>query len=259
MATFLFDKIVFGPVKSRRLGVSLGINLLPLNCKLCNFDCIYCECGFTLLGENEATTLPTREEVYRALKIKLYEMRTNNEILDVITFAGNGEPTIHPLFPDIINDTVQLRNSCYPSAAISVLSNSTMLDDNSVVEALKKVDQNILKLDSGLLSTILTLNRPIGEFDLMKLIHQLKQFDGKLIIQSMFVSGDIDGKQIDNTSEEDLQSWVAILKEVNPQEVMIYTIDRDTPYKGLKKVPVSVLNSIASRVKTLGIKVKVSE
>jgi wyosine [tRNA(Phe)-imidazoG37] synthetase (radical SAM superfamily) len=258
MATFLFDKIIFGPVKSRRLGISLGINLLPVNCKICNFDCIYCECGFTLAAKEIANSLPTREEVYQALKAKLYETRQKDESLDVITFAGNGEPTIHPLFPDIIDDTIQLRNNYFPSAAISVLSNSTMLDDPAVVGALKKIDQNILKLDSGLLSTIEILNRPLGKIDLEKLIRQFKQFDGKLIIQSMFIRGTIDGKWVDNTTEDDLQSWEAIIKEVQPQMVMIYTIARDTPYKGLKKIPVKVLEEISLRIKKLGIKVQIS-
>ena len=258
MGTFLFDKIIFGPVKSRRLGISLGVNLLPVGCKICNFDCIYCECGFTIPLKDKNNALPTREEVYQALKSKLYEMRQNGELLNVITFAGNGEPTIHPLFSDIVDDTIQLRNTYFPTTAISVLSNSTMLDDQAVVKALKKVDQNILKLDSGLVSTIEILNRPIGKVDIKKLIEQFKQFNGKLIIQSMFTKGSINGKWVDNTTEEDLQSWAAIIKEIQPQMVMIYTIERDTPFEGLKKINEKELEGISLRIKKIEIKVQIS-
>ena len=257
MSTFLFDKIVFGPVKSRRLGVSLGINLLPVDRKLCNFDCVYCECGLNIKGSSNSP-LPLRKEVYEALELKLTEMQQSGETPDVITFAGNGEPTMHPDFDTIIQDTIDLRNQFFPQSLISVLSNSTMLHKPSVVEALKKVDQNILKLDSGLLSTIVKLNKPTGNYDLGKIIAQLKEFEGNLIIQTMFTRGEVDGTMIDNTLEEDVFSWQKTIETIKPKMVMIYTIDRDTPFDGLKKIPKSELESIAQRIKLLGIDIQVS-
>ena len=257
MSTFLFDKIVFGPVKSRRLGVSLGINLLPVDRKLCNFDCVYCECGLNIKGSGNSP-LPLRKEVYEALELKLSEMQQSGETPDVITFAGNGEPTMHPDFDTIIQDTIDLRNKFFPQSLISVLSNSTMLHKPSVVEALKKVDQNILKLDSGLLSTIVKLNKPTGNYDLGKIIAQLKEFEGNLIIQTMFTRGEVDGTMIDNTLEEDVCSWQKTIETIKPKMVMIYTIDRDTPFDGLKKIPKSELESIAQRIKLLGIDIQVS-
>ena len=257
MPTFLFDNIVFGPLKSRRLGVSLGINLLPLDRKFCNFDCIYCECGLNEAGKGSAH-LPSRKEVYDALESKLSIMKGANEIPDVITFAGNGEPTMHPHFSEIVKDTINLRNIYFPSTNISVLSNSTMLHKSDVMEALKTVDQNIMKLDSGLLSTIQKLNAPTGEYDVEKIIAQLKSFDGKLIIQTMFTKGDVKGNWIDNTSDEDLNSLEEALKTIKPRTLMIYTIDRDTPFQGLQKISKEALTQIAKRFELLGIKVQVS-
>ncbi|HEX2935783.1 MAG TPA: radical SAM protein [Bacteroidales bacterium] len=257
MSTFLFDKIVFGPVKSRRLGVSLGINLSPVDHKLCNFDCVYCECGLNTTGIGNGH-MPQRKEVSEALELKLAEMRLANEAPDVITFAGNGEPTMHPEFAAIINDSLALRNKYFPSAKVSVLSNSTMLHKATVVEALKKVDQNILKLDSGLLSTILALNKPTGLYSVEKVVSQLKEFKQNLIIQTMFTRGKINGIAIDNTTEADITAWLNIIVDVNPQMVMIYTVDRDTPFEGLQKIGRNELETIAQRVQALGIETQVS-
>lgn len=258
MNTMLFDQIIFGPVKSRRLGISLGVNLLPVNGKLCNFDCIYCECGLNKDSSGLNKKLPTSEEVYSALNEKLTDMLQKAEAPDVITFAGNGEPTMHPDFADIIDNTIILRNQYFPKTLISVLSNATMLHKHDVVDALKKVDQNILKLDSGNLSTIMLINQPIGKYDLKKITAQLKSFNGKLIIQSMFTRGMVNNTSFDNTSQEDLQSWENIVNTVHPEKVMIYTIDRNTPFDGLKKIPVDELKKIASRIEKYGIPVQVS-
>jgi len=257
MATFLFDKVIFGPVISRRLGISLGINVLPLGCKFCNFDCVYCECGLSF-EDAKSNALPTREEISQALKTKLISMQENNDMLDVITFAGNGEPTLHPSFSEIVDDTISLRDTYFPGALVSVLSNSTMLSNPAVIDSLKKVDRNILKLDSGLVSTIEMMNQPEGKIDLPKLVSHLKQFEGKLIIQTMFTKGTISGKWIDNTTQEDLQAWEEIIEQVRPQMVMIYTIDRDTPYEGLQKISLTQLNEIALPLKNKGFEVQVS-
>lgn len=258
MATFLFDKIVFGPVNSRRLGVSLGMNLSPIHKKVCNFDCIYCECGLNTEGNQVNEQLPTQAIVYKALQDKLVEMKNLGEVPDVITFAGNGEPTMHPDFAGIIEDTVELRNKFFPKAKISVLSNATMLHKQAVVGALLQADQNILKLDSGLDSTIEALNKPVKKIPVNKLVSQLQQFKGKLIIQSLFTRGNVGEMYIDNTTEPDITSWLDCLKLINPEMAMIYTIDRDTPYDGLQKVPVHELEAIAHRVSLLGIKTQVN-
>ncbi len=257
MPTFLFDHVVFGPVKSRRLGISLGINLLPVDRKLCNFDCIYCECGLNEAGKSNSP-LPSRNDVFRALEHKLSEMQQAGTAPDVITFAGNGEPTIHTDFPAIVQDTIDIRNKLFPTASISVLSNSTMLHKPNVVEALKKVDQNIMKLDSGLLSTIKKLNNPTGIYDVEKIIKQLQEFEGNLIIQTMFTRGEVNGYWIDNTTDEDLNSLEEAIKTIRPRMVMIYTIDRDTPFHGLQKISKDELNKIARRFQLPGTEVQVS-
>jgi wyosine [tRNA(Phe)-imidazoG37] synthetase (radical SAM superfamily) len=258
MATFLFDKIIFGPVKSRRLGVSLGINLLPTEAKVCSFDCIYCECGFTPGKYKEKVSFPSRADVKMRLEVKLHEMVAANELPDVITFAGNGEPTLHPEFAGIIDDTIALRDQITPDARIAVLSNATMIHRKSVFEALLKIKDNIQKLDSAFEETVKLLDCPKGNFKLSNTIEQLIAFNGKVIIQTMFVRGSYKGKTIDNTTEEEVSAWVELLKKIKPLQVMIYTIARDTPIDTLEKVPLGELNGIAQRVREAGFDVQVS-
>ncbi|NOU18464.1 MAG: radical SAM protein [Bacteroidales bacterium] len=256
MPTFLFDSFVFGPIRSRRLGVSLGINLLPINSKICSFDCIYCECGWT--NKKEKGRMPSREEVKKYLDEKLLEMQKKGDALDVITFAGNGEPTLHPDFSGIIDDTIELRNRYFPYARIAVLSNSTMLTKNEVINALKKVDQNILKLDSVFDSTIKLLNQPQVKFSAEELVKNLKSFEGNLIVQTLFLRGVYEGKIVDNTTKEEVDGWVEQIKAVKPKEVMVYTIARDTPATGLEKISLKELKAIAAKIEALGIPVQVS-
>jgi wyosine [tRNA(Phe)-imidazoG37] synthetase (radical SAM superfamily) len=258
MPTFLFDKIVFGPVHSRRLGVSLGINLLPTDSKVCSFDCIYCECGLNPDKRTTKAILPSRSEVYQALEDKLRTMQQTGLLPDVITYAGNGEPTLHPDFSDIIDDSIQLRNQYCHKARIAVLSNASRIQNESVFNALLKIEDNILKLDSGLESTIQQLDQPNYKFNLPELVESLYRFKGQLIIQTLFVRGTLNGQMIDNTSEEDLTSWLNLLKTIKPQRVMIYTIERDTPYQSLKKVPLEKLKAIAQRVEDIGLETMVS-
>ena len=259
MGTFLFDKIIFGPVKSRRLGVSLGINLLPGRKKVCNFNCIYCECGWSQSIDSEGGYLPQRSEVYEALASRLQEMKVKDQKPDVITFAGNGEPTLHPDFRGIIDDSIILRNKFFPEAKIAVLSNSTNISNPSVKDALLKVDMNILKLDSAFDLTVKIHNQPKVNVKVDELIENLKKFNGKLIIQTLFLRGTFKGKQIDNTTPEEIDAWLAALEKIKPEEVMIYTFSRDTPEGGLlKKVPVEELRQIALKVEKLGIRTQVS-
>lgn len=259
MGTFLFDKIIFGPVSSRRLGVSLGINLLPSAKKVCNFNCIYCECGWTPTIEKEGGYLPRREEVAELLGSRLQEMKVKGEEPEVITFAGNGEPTLHPEFPEIISDSILLRNTFFPGARIAVLSNSTTIGNPAIREALLRVEMNILKLDSANDRTIMIHNQPRANFAVNELIENLQKFNGKLIIQTLFLRGRYNGKIIDNTTPEEINAWLGALDKIRPSEVMIYTISRDTPQGGLlRKVPQEELRHIASRVEKLGISTQVS-
>lgn len=259
MATFLFDKIIFGPVKSRRLGVSLGINLLPATRKVCNFDCIYCECGWSQGSNVSKEKLPSRMEVREALEEKLITMKEKGPAPDVITYAGNGEPTLHPEFAGIIDDSIELRNRYFPQAKIAVLSNSTSIRKPVIRNALKKVDQNILKLDSAFDLTIRMHNQPTVNFRVADLIKDLSELNGELIIQTLFLRGNHKGKKIDNTTPEEINAWLEAIKIIRPAQVMIYTISRDTPLgDDLVKVPLSELKQIASLVNALGIETQVS-
>jgi wyosine [tRNA(Phe)-imidazoG37] synthetase (radical SAM superfamily) len=259
MATFLFNEIIFGPVKSRRLGMSLGINLLPTKKKICNFDCIYCECGWTRDIEITANRPPSREEVYNALDIKLTELKKNGHPPDVITYAGNGEPTLHPDFPGIIDDSITLRDKYFPESRIAVLSNATTISNPIIKEALLKVDQNILKLDSAFDSTIKIHNQPRVNVNVEELINNLIGFDGKLIIQTLFLRGMYNGKLIDNTTRVEIREWLKAIERIKPSEVMIYTISRDTPEGSrLNKVPLKELKEIAALVESIGIRTQVS-
>ncbi|MGQ8337328.1 radical SAM protein [Sunxiuqinia sp. A32] len=258
MGTFLFDKIIFGPVKSRRLGVSLGINLLPVDSKVCSFDCIYCECGWTPRKREKKAILPSREEVAQKLETQLIKMQESGETPDVITFAGNGEPTLHPDFEGIINDTIALRNKLVPECRIAVLSNSTMLHKPNVFNALLKIEDNILKLDSVFEDTIEKLDCPLGKFNLNEVMNQLKKFNGQLIIQTLFVRGKHNGEEINNTTDEEINAWITAIKEINPKQVMIYTIARDTPANDLEKITLKELENIADKVREAGFEVQVS-
>ena len=253
----LFDQIIFGPIHSRRLGLSLGVNLMPVDSKICTFDCIYCECGFnTTIRE---TPIPTRAEVQVALGTKLQEMKAANEIPDVITFAGNGEPTIHPDFEAIIDDTLALRNQYCPTAKVSVLSNSTRIHKLPVFNALNKVDNNILKFDTAIDRTMFLMDRPSGKYvNVEWMIKHLKRFEGKVIIQTMFLRGEFRGETIDNTTDIEVEAWLKALEEIRPQQVMIYSLDRETPAKHLEKVEVEELNVIAAKAKERGFDVSVA-
>ncbi len=246
--TVLFNEIIFGPVRSRRLGISLGVNLLPSFSKICNFDCIYCECGWN--DDNRGSSrFNSREEVIEALEGRLVKMGEQGELPDVITFAGNGEPTLNPHFEDIIGDTITLRNKYAPLAKVSVLSNATMLGRESVVRALKQVDNNILKLDSAIDSTARLMNNPASSgYTTRGVIEQMKQFEGNLIVQTMFLRGTIDGQPIDNTTPEEVAAWVAAIREIAPKQVMLYSIDRDTPCHTISKVEREELIQIAAQL-----------
>lgn len=255
--TVIYPSPIFGPVRSRRLGVSLGINLLPSDGKICTFDCIYCECGFNA-DRRPKQPLPTREEVRTALEARLRDMLQNGPAPDVLTFAGNGEPTAHPRFPEIITDTLALRDRYFPNAKVSVLTNSTFIHKPAVFEALNKVDNNILKLDTVDEPYIRELDRPTGSYSVSKIIESMKAFKGNCIIQTMFLKGSHAGKDMDNTSDRYVLPWLEAVKEISPRQVMIYTIDRETPGQDLRKATHEELDRIAYLIKEEGMKVSVS-
>lgn len=258
MGTFLFDNIIFGPVSSRRLGKSLGINLLPNNQKICNFNCVYCECGWTEKTTFGKEKFHPRENVSKTLVSRLEQLKRSKNEPDVITFAGNGEPTMHPAFEEIINDTIQIRDKIIPGGQIAVLSNATLLHKPSVFRALEKVNQNILKIDSAFPETIEKINQPKGKFDLKEIVHRMKAYKRNLIIQTLFLRGEIDGIEINNTSNKEIEAWLELLKEIKPSKVMIYTFHRETSSKGLIRIPEKELQHIADKVEDIGINTLVS-
>ena len=248
MSTIIYPSPIFGPVHSRRLGISLGINLMPADGKVCTFDCIYCECGFNK-DHRPTQSRPTRKDVAEHLKVKLQEMTAQGALPDVLTFAGNGEPTAHPDFPAIIDDTIRLRNQYCPMAKVSVLSNSTFIHRENIREALMRVDNNILKLDTIDSTFIQQVDRPTGHYDVQQIIRDMRLFNGHLIIQTMFLKGDY----IDNTTDAYVLPWLNTVKEIAPREVMIYTIDRETPTQGLQKATHEELDRIRDMVIGCGI------
>lgn len=256
MSTFLFDDVVFGPVKSRRFGVSLGINLLPVGYKFCTFNCVYCECGWTFKENSKKHPLPEREEIYDRLNDVLSNMKENGTPPDNITFAGNGEPTIHPHFAEIIDDTIKLRDKYFHQAEITVLSNSTMLHKKPVFEALNKIENNVLKLDTVIEETFQMLNMPYSHTSLQTIIDNIKLFNGNQVIQTLFIRGKYQDKKIDNTTDFEINAWLEVLNLIQPKYVMIYPIDRDTPASGLEKISKSELDLITKRVEAIGIKTK---
>lgn len=256
MSTILFNEIVFGPIKSRRLGNSLGVNLLPAFGKWCSFDCIYCECGWNKDGKND-TKLPTKEEVFVAMREKMESLVKEGTEVNTVTFSGNGEPTLHPDFGEIIDYTLMMRDKYFPNAVVSVLSNATQLSNEKVRLALMKVDNPILKLDGANDSFVSLIDQPQGKYSVEKVKENLKYFHGDFILQTMFLKGEVDGKSIDCTQKECVESWVDMALELAPREVMMYTIDRETPAKNLSKVSVEEMEKIAIPLIDKGIKVQI--
>ena len=258
MQTVLFHSTIYGPIHSRRLGMSLGINLMPNDGKICSFDCLYCEAGFNAQGPGK-DGVPSRDAVKKQLRHKLMEMKQAGQTLDVITFSGNGEPTLHPEFKKVVEDVLRLRTEFFPDAKVSVLSNSTMAGKPDVVQALLKVDNNILKLDSAMPHTFRVLNRPTSPNCLPEgVIADLKRFSGNCIVQTIMIRGEYDGERFDNTTDVELDALLSAYLEIRPREVMLYSIDRKTPAENLVKVSKEELERIAEHFRSAGIKVQVN-
>ncbi len=256
----LFQSIVYGPIHSRRLGISLGMELMPLEHKLCSFNCVYCECGWN--EPIHQPKLPTREEVRTALEEKLKSLpfrEGQGEGLSAITFSGNGEPTLHPDFLGIIEDTCALRDRYYPSAKVSVLSNSTQLARPDVVKALRLCDNRILKLDAGTDKMMRRIDLPVNEdLTVDTLIERLAQFDGDFTLQTCFLRGEHNGQPIDNTTPEELAAWYQAVDQLHPKQIMIYVIDRKTPEEHLSKIPREEMERIAAPLRAKGYDVIIS-
>ena len=234
-----FEDIVFGPIRSRRLGSSLGVNILPAHGKMCNFDCVYCECGWNKDGISDKR-FPTAAEVRLALEEKMINLHSEGVAVDSITFSGNGEPTLNPDFSAIVDSTLQLRDKYYPSAKVSVLSNATMLGRRDVYDSLKKIDNPILKIDAASDMLISKINRPQGAYELAKVVDAMKQFDGNFVLQTMFL------RSPDFDLTETLEQWRELVRLIKPREIMVYTIDRETPDKSLGKYTVEEMTEFVA-------------
>lgn len=258
MSTVIYPSPIFGPIKSRRLGISLGINLLPGDGKVCTFDCIYCECGFNA-ERRPKQKFPTRNQVAEALEQRLIQMKSEGIAPDVLTFAGNGEPTAHPEFASIINDTLLLRDRHFPKAKVSVLTNATRIIIPEIHEALIKVDNNIIKLDTVNTDYINRVDRPVGMYDLNTIIEHMRAFEGNCVVQTMFMKGtDTEGESVNNTTPEYVLPWIDTIQHISPREVMIYTIDRETPTHNLQKATPEELDNIVAQLQAKGIKASAS-
>lgn len=259
----LFNSIVYGPIHSRRLGVSLGMNLMPTDVKVCTFDCIYCECGFNQPVSHP--TLPSREQVRESLEQALLQAKGRYSIIpvspeqpplppiDVITFSGNGEPTLHPEFLGIIEDTCELRNKYCPQAKVSVLSNSTQLGRDDVVKALWMCDNRILKLDSGVDATMRLIDAPVNkQLTVEQIVNKLQLFDGDFTLQTCFLRGQVGKVMVDNTTPQEIEAWYKVVHQLHPKQIMIYVIDRATPIKTLEKISKEQMEAIAEPLRNEG-------
>ena len=247
-----FEDIVFGPIRSRRLGSSLGVNILPAHGKMCNFDCVYCECGWNKDGVGDKV-YPRYADVAAALEKRLSELSEQGVPVDSITFSGNGEPTMNPDFAQIVDETLRLRDRLYPEAKVSVLSNATMIGRESVFEALRKVDNAIMKIDASSDELIAKINKPTGAYSLDKVVEGLRRFEGDFILQTMFLRSE----EFDTVKDGALSRWMDIVRELKPREVMVYTIDRETPDKTLGKFTVEQMAALVQPLVDEGFKIQI--
>jgi len=246
------EKIVFGPIHSRRLGSSLGINLLPEEGKICNFDCIYCECGWNKDGRGDHE-IPTSGQLRAALESKLLECTASGVQIDSITFSGDGEPTLNPDFPEIIDITLELRDRYYPASKVSVLSNATKVGRKDVFEALRKVDNPIMKIDAPTAALAALINQPQCEYDVESVVRDLEKFEGDFVLQTMFLRSD----KFDSSSPRVLLPWMDIVRRLRPREVMVYTLDREAPMSGLRKFTVEEMSLLTKPLSDEGFTIQI--
>lgn len=234
----LQDETVYGPVYSRRLGTSLGINPLPLSYKFCDFDCVYCQYGWTPEKKGRER-LKRVAELAREIEDAFRKLADAGHRVDCITIAGNGEPTIHPDFPEFVTALLKLRDHYFPGVKTGILSDASQAYRPEIKEALEKLDERYMKLDAGSPELIEQINRPRGNFNYDKMLKGLKNLKA-IVIQSLFMQG-----SYDNTGEIALREWSQTVRMLQPREVQIYTIDRRPADAGLRKVPSEELQRIA--------------
>ena len=246
------ETLVFGPIHSRRLGSSLGINLLPQQGKICNFDCIYRERGWNKDGRGDRQ-LPTAEDLRQTLTAKLQQCLADGTPIDSITFSGDGEPTLNPDFAAIIDITLELRDRYYPDAKVSVLSNATRIGREDVFQALRKVDNPILKIDAPTAALAAKINQPQCDYDVDQVVEDLRRFEGNFVLQTMFLKA----PEFDSSSPEVLEGWMRIVRDLRPREIMVYTIDRETPMKGLQKMTVDQMRELVQPLLDEGFRIQI--
>ncbi len=253
MSGILWDDLVFGPIKSRRLGNSLGVNLLPGNNKICTFNCVYCECGWGDSPKQLSLNFHNKKDILIALENKLKELKFNDFVLNSITFAGNGEPTMHPDFADIVDEVIKLRKQYFPETIITCLSNSTMIGDESIRNALLKLDNPWMKLDAGSQRMFQLINQSFDKIKIKDVVENLQKMSGEISIQTLMLRGIIDGEAIDNTQGEELDLWISHLLKIKPIRVILYPIDRETPLSKIEKISKDELESIANKLRLIGL------
>ncbi|HNV94848.1 MAG TPA: radical SAM protein [Bacteroidales bacterium] len=250
--SILFHDIIYGPIKSRRFGYSLGMNLLPDKSKLCSYNCIYCECGWN--PEKPQGEFVDKHLFFQALEQKLISLLESQTPLDVLTYAGNGEPTLHPDFPEIVLKTIALRNNYFPQKEIVLLTNGTTITSPKIKDIILQIEKPVLKLDSAIEQTMRAINLPSANFNLKNYLEQLYLLKEKVYIQTMFLKGNHFGTNIDNTTNDEVNALIEQYKKIQPKAVMLYSLDRVPPLSSLIKVDTETLRSIANKIEAAGIK-----
>ncbi len=256
MATFLFEEAVFGPIKSRRLGNSIGINLLSTTEKICNYDCIYCECGWTNKTHRKEKFVQT-DVLFQELEGRLRELKQNKKEVNYITYAGNGEPTLHPNFLLITKIIFALRNQYFPNSKIALLSNGSTLNKKDTLTSFEFIDDCILKIDAGSQELYQLINCANVNLQLDDLCTKMETINEKIIVQTMFLKGSHNQVDFDNTIEPEIGKWMSRIAKIKPRYVQLYSIARDTPAKNLKAISKDKLKNIAISLAEIGIHAEV--
>lgn len=252
----LFTSLVFGPIISRRFGHSLGINLLPADQKVCNFNCVYCECGFSEV-KTKKIVYPSLEDVKQGLNEFLEQIKVKPVHVDAITFAGNGEPMLNPHFSEIVDYVVEFRNQHFPNVQLVLLSNGYLIKKKGMFEATLKFDKRVIKLDAGSNIKFQLIDQPFKDITLNEHTDLLCRYKGNLIVQTMFVGGTYNGISVDNTTSEEIENWLERLNKIRPEAVMLYSLDRVAPTNTLIQISKEKMLEIAALVEKLGIKTDV--
>lgn len=255
----LFENTIVGPIRSRRLGSSLGVNLLPLHHKICSYDCIYCECGWNRESEMGDIQYVSPAQVREMLERRLQELKAENAQIDSITFAGNGEPTLYPEFPEIVDIVTEMRDRYYPQAATTILTNATQLIRPEIFAALQKLDNPTLKLDAGFADMRNRINLPNEKACTFEQLKEcLIRFGSRCIIQTLLFDGTTDeGENVTNIDPEGFAAYLEIVKQIRPKFVQLYALDRATPAKHLRKLAPEELNIYAEKLRAEGIETKI--